>query len=805
MIIHFLTIALRSLKRQQLAAVINIAGLSIGLACFIVFLLYAVNEFSYDKFHSEGANIYRVYDWWKFPGREGYAPSSITPLGPAMKEDLPDVEDFVRIRSSGEPLLRVGDDIHSAKVKHADPSILSVFTFPFLRGDSQTALSAPNNVVLTRSVAMKLFGDINVVGRQLDIRENADYESFVITGVLEDVPVNSSIRFEVLGSLERILNSPMGKASMDSWTMTIGVSVYVKLKSGSKLMDEPDRLATFRRKYLPNEGAELRKEGLWKGEGSIPAGFGLQPLAEVHTDTRIDSGATDPANIWTLLGIGAGVLLIACINFIVLAVGRSAVRFKEVGVRKVIGSRRSQLIGQFLCESLLMTMTSALLALGLVQIVLPFFNDLAGTQLAMAFDLYPKAPLFIALAVLLTGLVSGAFPAFALSGARPVEALKNKTTFAGANMITRSLVTLQFALSLGLIAATVIVLQQLSFLASKDLGFDKHGVVMVRAHNTDVYDRFREVLEGHSAISGVTASAIGLGAGEGQMGRAYDFRGEHKTIIEYPVDANFLSVMGMRLIAGRDFNSALTSDSTNSVIVNEALVALALMTTPENAIGMQIENTRSDRPPLTIVGVVENFHFEPLTGRVRPQMFMRPSVLTPSCFFVRVNSSNRGTLDVVRSAWKQVAPDLPFAYSFVDEKFDAFYKTEERWASILGWSGNISILIACLGLFGLAYLVTGQRVKEVCIRKVLGASVGSVVSLLCRDFLLLVVIAVVGATPITWYLLDEWLSDFAYRIEVSWVTFAAIGLVGLMVALMTVSFQVIRASMVDPARLLRSE
>jgi putative ABC transport system permease protein len=303
MLRHYLKLSFRNLERQKLSTLINILGLSIGVACFSLFVLYAVHEFNYDRFHAQAPNIYRVYDWWKFPGREGSEYSSATPIGPAMKNDLADVKDFVRFLGGGKPFVRVDGKLHSANVLFADPQVLSVFTFPLIAGDSRSALKDPNDIVLTRSTALQLFGDTEVVGRPLDIREDGRYQPFTVTAVVEDVPVNSTIRFDMLGNLERRLNTPMGKQSSNSWTMTIGISTYVLLHPGSTLMNEPERLAAFRRKYFPGEERDLKREGLWDGQGKSPSGFGLQRLAHVHTDVRNDPGAADPKKIWMLVGI----------------------------------------------------------------------------------------------------------------------------------------------------------------------------------------------------------------------------------------------------------------------------------------------------------------------------------------------------------------------------------------------------------------------------------------------------------------------------------------------------------------------
>jgi len=805
MIKHYITIALRTLERQKISTFINVVGLSVGLACFSLFLLYAVNEFSYDRFHVHGPNIYRVYNWWKFTGREGAEPSSATPIGPAMKNDLADVENFVRIQGGGDPLVRVDGEIQSAKLTFADPQILSVFTFPLIAGDAAHALKDPNNVVLTKATALQFFGETNVVGRQIEIREEGEYKPFIVAGVTEDIPVNSTIRFDMLGSFERVLNTPMGQQSSNSWTMTIGISVYVQLRPGSDLMNEPDRLASFRQKYFPNERVDLKKEGIWDGRGNIPCGYGLQPLGDVHTNVAIDQGASDARNIWMLIGIAGGILVIACINFIILSIGRSANRSKEVGVRKISGSHRKQLIFQFLAESMVLTLFSAMLGFGLAQTLLPFFNELSGRSLTFSLHQYPELAGLILATITVTGLLAGSYPALVLSGFKPIAVLKSKIKLAGSNVFTRSLVTFQFIVSVALIIVTLVILQQLSFMRSKDLGFQKERVVMVSAQGTNIYRQFQQMLESHTAVVGVTGSVMGMGAGEGQMGGGYDFGERKGAVIEYPVDANFLEVMGMTLIAGRNFNSDLTSDTVTSVIVNESLVTKGLNTTLEKALGMQLQSAKQGRRPKTIIGVVKDFHYEPLTQNVRPQLFEQPADFNPSRFFVRLKNANPKTLELLQSAWKKVAPDLPFIYSFVDEKFDDFYKKEHRWAGIIGWAGSISIFLACLGLFGLVSLAAANRTKEIGIRKVLGASVTGLARLLCTHYVSLVLIAIVIAAPLAWFATDQWLEQFAYKIELSWLTFALTGLLALLIAIITVSVQAIKAALEDPVRSLRSE
>lgn len=773
MIMHYLKIGLRNIRQQKLLAFINVTGLSVGLACFTIFLLYAIKEFSYDRFNTNADNIYRVYDWWAFTGekaRSGIEPSSATPLGPAMKRDLPEVTEFVRVKDGGNTV-RVDGKNQAVHILFADPSLFSVFTFPLISGNPSTVLNDPHNIVITEATAKQLFGADDPVGKNLSLKIDDHFTSFTVSGVAENVPENSSIRFGAVASFDNILQTSYGKASMSDWHMTIGINVYILLKSGAHIT--PGQLAAFRQRYFPDEKKDLVKDGLWNGKGLYPSGYGLQPLRKVHTGVDVDQwGAVSTRNIWLLIGIAAAILIIACINFTTLAIGRSAGRAKEVGVRKVLGSRRRQLVLQFLAESLLLTLFSAALGVFIAYFLLPYFNGLSGQAITLSFHDYPEMIGLLAGLLIFTGLLSGSYPAFVLSGFKPIEVLRKKIQIKGSNFFIRSLVTFQFILSIGLLIAIIVILQQLSFMHSKNLGFNKDNVVMI---NMDADDKARAFallkrsLQSMPQISGITSGSIGLGAQEGQMGRRYDFNGKINTVIEYPVDDNYLYVMGMQLIAGRNFNPALTSDTVNAVIVNEALVKDLLNSIPpQKAIGRRFSAPGSDNPPKTIIGVIRDFNFEDLTRHVRPQMFFCPSDLQPNKMFVRLQPGDPGAiLSEIRLAWKKISPVTAFSYSFLDEKFDDFYKEQQRWSRIMSWAGGISALLACLGLFGLAYLAATNRTREIGIRKVLGISAVGVIRLLSAAFLKLVFVAFLIAAPFAWYFMHQWLQAFAYRISIN--------------------------------------
>jgi putative ABC transport system permease protein len=818
MISHYIKIALRNLSKQKVLAFINVFGLSVGIACFSLFLLYALNEFSYDQFHKNGADIYRVVQW--FAGDKNRGPggdaSSNTPTGPAMKQDLPGVENFVRLQDGwGEHFVKVDDKITRQAVSFADPQILKVFSFGLIAGNPDDALKDPHNVVLTRDKAMQLFGTTdNIIGRRIDIKMNDQqdqFEGFRVGGVVENIPKTSSIQFGLLGNFEYVLATDGGKQSATNWHMTIGIETYVLLKGGNRLANNPKLLAGFWHKYYSEDEAFLKKSGRWNGIDPFPYSYKLQPIQDIHTSMNVDSGppgsTTNPKNLWILISISAGILLIACINFTTLAIGRSAGRAKEVGVRKVIGAERKKLIYQFLTEAMVLSIFSGAIGLLLANGLLPFFNKLCGRQLSFSADQFPQLFWILAGVVLLVGLIAGSYPALVLSGFKPVEVLKSKIKLGGSNYFTKSLVTFQFVLSVGLIISTLVIFKQLHFLRSKNLGLTKENVLVINADGLDtkkMYPLFRHLLQSRREIVGIAGSQIGLGEGQGQMGGGYKYGDKDFGSIEYPIDQYYLKVMGMQLIAGRNFNLSIAGDSTNAVIINETLTKNILGTSPENAIGKQF-NGRGDQIK-TVIGVTRDFNFESLNRAVREQLFNMPGNFAPGKIFVRIQAGEpAGAIALLESAWKKLEPDYPFKYSFLDEDLDRFYKSEEKWSSIVGWAGGISIFLACLGLFGLAALAAVNRTREIGIRKVLGASVPVIVRMLSKDFLILVTIALLIASPIAWYFMNRWLQDYAYRINITWWIFAVTGFVTIFIAFLTIGVQALKVAISNPVESLRNE
>ncbi len=812
MVKHYFKIALRNLGRQKILSFINVLGLSIGLACFALFLLYAVNEFNFDRFHKNADHIYRVYRWSDgMEGREAggdvYMPS---PLGPALKNDLTGIVDYVRIRESwGESFIKADGDTRRMQVSFADPSFFSVFSFPLLYGTAKGALNDLQNIVVTRAKAKELFGTDNVVGRMIEIKMEEEFIPFTISAVAEDIPANSSLQFELLGNFNYMETTSSGKRGVNNWNRSAYIT-YVQLNPGSGLANDAHKLVAFRHKYYPSEEEELKKEGFkWQGN-TPPVRYGLQSLKAGHTDTKIVGGSienVDPKTIWILLSIAGGVLLIACINFTTLAIGRSARRAKEVGVRKVIGGERGQLVWQFLSEAVILSILSAALGLLLAKFLLPYFNDLSGRELQFSLSLYPEIMWMFGGLTLLVGLLAGSYPAFILSGFKPIEVLKSKIKVSGSNFFTKTLVTVQFALSIALIISTIIILQQTKYMSSKNPGFSKENIVVVDASDTktkEIYPLFKQAMVARTDVAGIASAELGLGEGTGWSRSGFEYNGKHKDVFEYFIDADYIPVMNMKLIAGRNFDPEIASDTVTSIIVNEAMVK-DFGWTVENAVGQKIKGYMESKTPV-VIGVVKDFHYRPFKENVEPQLFHQFADYAPFKFFVKIKPGNPApALSAMQKAWSGIVADLPFKYSFLDESLDNFYKAERRWSSIIGWAGGISVFLACLGLFGLAALAAVNRTKEIGIRKVLGASLPGIVKLLSKDFLKLVVIALVIAAPLAWYFMNKWLQDFAYRISIGWWVFILAGALAILIAFITIGFQAVRAGIANPVKSLRTE
>jgi len=801
MIRNYLKIALRTLAKQLTLSFINILGLSVGIACFSLFMLYAINEFSFDGFHKNANNTYLVVE-----GDGKSNPKAISgpiytsiPLGPAMKQELPGVENYVRYIQPYETFIKIKNEGIRENIAYADPSFFNVFSFKFKYGNAQSAISDLHSMVLTEATAQRLFGKTNAIGESLRVKTDDVFEPFIVTAIIENPPSNSSFRFSMLINFDLVVNSMARRIGANNWDMRSFMTV-VQLKPGSTLANDNKLLADFWHTHFPG-----------KGHG----GYDLEPIKKMHTNPAlvgINIPPVDPKSIWILLIIAAGVLLIACINFTTLSIGRSASRAKEVGVRKVIGVTRKALLVQFLSESLLLAFFSTLISLVLVWLLFPSFNQLSGRNMSFSFAQFPQLTGLIVGLLLLVGLLSGCYPALVLSGFNTVDVLKAKIKLGGANFFTKTLVTFQFVLSTALIVSAIIIMLQLRYIQSKNLGFSKENVLVVEAFGVSdtrhLFPLFKQELSGNPGISGLTSADNGLGEHEGTSFTDISYQQKSIKIKQFLIDPEYIPTLGMQVVAGRNFDRAIASDTVNAVIVNESMIN-ELGWPLKDCIGRKLEgyDNYGAKSPM-VIGVVRDFNYEALTDRIQPILFHQFTTewRRLNFFYVRLKPGDPSeALAAVHSAWEKIASEYPFKYDFLDEDINRFYKAETRLGYIIGWAGGIAIFLGCLGLMGLSALAVVNRAKEISIRKVLGASVSTIISLISKDFLKLVLVAIFIATPITWWLMYKWLQDYAYRINIEWwvLGISCIGIIG--VAVLTICFQAIKAAISTPMKSLRTE
>lgn len=811
MLQNYFTIAFRSLLKNKGISFTNILGLSLGLACFSLFLLDVLNEYSYDRFHSKADHLYAVYEGIaEISGQPAQKINHLPPpLGPALKADLQDVERFARLRSAGETLLvRTTNGVVEEEASFVDPAILDMFSFPLLFGNSASALAAAHNVVLTEKIAKKLFGESNPVGKtlEIDIAAGANFEPFIVTGVLKDQPSNSTLRFNLLIPFEKFAASEDGRAASTNWQQ-LSTQTFVELRPGSDLPTDQARLNQFFLKYYPDVENSLRVNNLWK-RPEPPIIYGLLPIESLHHDPDL---GIQPTLSLILLAIGGIILFIACINFTTLSMARSANRAREIGVRKVVGASRAQLSAQYLMEAILLSCFSMILGIALAAGLLPIFNRLSDKDLTFDWMQFPELLWLVPGLTLLVGILAGTYPAFVLSGFSTLETLKNKFKMGGENWFTKSLVTFQFVLSVGFMACTFIMLRQMNFMHMKDLGFDKENVVVVNAEGVAdpnlTLSRFRQSLSKRPEIEGVSGAEYALGAGAIAGNNRFIHKGEPKIIFEHFIDQEYLRVLKLPLVSGRNFDSNMVQDTVTSVIINET-AARYFGWTNETAPGQVLTGYNEQEPTQNpvVIGVVHDYHFRSLHEKVEPMMFTMFLDRSPRQFFVRlVNGESSQALKHIQAAWTSAEPVLPFRYTFLDEKLQRVYTEEARMSTTVGWAGGIAVFLACLGLFGLAALSTLNRTKEIGIRKVLGATVSGITKLLTKDFLKLVVWAIVIASPIAYYFMNQWLADFAYRIEIRWWMFALAGATAVLIAFLTISFQSVKAARSNPVVSLRND
>lgn len=812
MLINHIKIACRHLFKQKGHTCISLFGLSVGMACSILIVLFILNEARYDHFHEKIDRIYSVIiQERQADGALQYRRLIPLKVPEAMGEAFPGIERIVQLVSGDVTLDRDGQAFRE-EIFEADASFFEIFSFPLLAGAPNTALTRPDDMVISETAAQKYFGvDTQegyqaVIGKTLSIRTSDGLMPFRISGVMADCPDNSSLQISVLISFLNYPTLSLGSNDVDGRTST-----YLLLDENQDPALLEQSLQPFTALHFKNRIVTYQARGLLAPDADALQ-LKLQPLRDLHSSPEVPTNYEQPPHnpqySYILAGIACVVLLIGCINFTTLSVARSAARAREVGMRKAVGALKQQLMAQFWGEAMLVSLLALLLGLALVTLLLPYFNALTEKNLSLT-DIGIGGGAALAGLTLLVGLVAGGYPAVVLSRFQPAQTLKGHITPGGAGLFMRSLVGIQFAISITLMICAAGIGQQLTFMKEKDLGYNGDQIVVFRARSggtEETLTRYRNALSGYPDVIHV------VGAGQA-FSRSEDTRlwkdaeGNTRVAHVYGVDYDFVDMMEMKFAAGRNFSREFTSDPSAGVLVNETLVRTFGLDDP---IGKSLPGfmpSMFTTPPV-ILGVVRDFNFKSLHQTIKPAILtMHPDYYARyRNIYVKTAGGNiPATLDLLKEKWRETAPDAPFDYFFLNEDVQRQYRNDEQWMLITRYSTVLAMAIACMGLLGLAALLVNRRTREIGVRKVLGASTPNLYSLLSREFVLLAAAAYVVAVPSGYYIMNDWLQDFAYRVDLGMGLFIPVGVLAFFSVLMTISYQVLKIVHADPVKALRHE
>jgi len=816
MIRNYLTIAFRALVRSKVHSAINIIGLSLGIAVCLLITLYVKDEWTFDKFHSKSDRIYRVYasEDWGENEKFSYATTPL-PMGPTLKENLPEIEQQVRWSRFGTQV-KVGDQNYSEPVVVAGENFFDVFDFKVLDGSGE-ALHKQSSVILTENYARKYFGNSDPIGKTISIQLQEEFYEYNVAAVIENVPTNSSLDFQMIISDLNYTRMYDQEALTGHW-FSIDPETYVLLRDGVNYKDVEAKFPALFKTVL---GEDRYKESKYT--------VGLQPMTSIHLDTNYPLGeapVSDPKYSLILGAIAVLILFVACINFVTLSIGRSLKRAKEVGIRKVVGAARKQLITQFVGEAVLVATISMIIGVGMAAVSMPTFNNLSGKELVFPFNGFLLA--IIGALLLIIGLISGSYPAFVLSGFRPVAILKGSIQSGGSKQTLRKvLVGVQLVLSIFLVTCTLVMRNQLQFLQSKNLGYNKEHLVIVPMNlprgprmtelaqkGFEKTEQFKIVLTGKPGIKEMCAAAHDFARGAWMNVGYTDDKGVYHVFNTNFIDDDYIPVMQMQLVQGRNFDDANPADKRRSIIINEAFAKEYGWT---DAIGKRLPGKKFGDHE--IIGVVKDFNYSSLYKKVEPlAIMMGPEVLASGIeninidnrpvpkLIVRLNAGETAAgIEEIKKAWSQLSPDEEFRFFFTDESLNKQYASDLNLGKIVGIATILAILIGSLGLYGLASLAMQNRTKEITIRKVLGATEGSLLVLLSREYIVLILICLTISVPLTIYMMQGWLSTFEYRVPIGWLVFVIAGGISLAIAILTIGHQTLRTASTQPAQSLKYE
>ncbi len=801
---NYFKIAFRHLWKKKLYSLINITGLAVALTCMVFSILYYKNERSFDLFHKNNPHLFRINTSFvdNKTGLRETSGGTGQVQGPAFKSQIPEIKDYVRVMG-GDIMENVksSDKAFNLSAAFVDSGFFKVFSFPLLYGNPNTSLSDKHAIVITEKTARKFFGTTDVIGKRLDVEDTPDsmFASFTITGVTKDPPVNSSIQFDIL-----IPFSYLQILFKDNNWLNAYLGTFVVVHPQADLKKLEQEMVSI---HNANARAQLEL-GKKTGEFDKQTSYWLQPITDIHLHPYYSSeksreggsiNGSNPVYSYFLMGIALFILLMASINFINLNIGNSLNRAKEIGVRKINGSSKRQIILQFMVESSITCVAALFIALLLTQSLLPLFNQLADQQIAISTLLDWKLLCYLFLLLIANISLAGLYPAFILAKFKPTEVLYNKIALSGRNWLGKSLVVLQFSIAISLIIGSIIYYEQMDFVRAKDLGYNPYNIIRieipVRRIATPIYTMFKNELSKEPGIKQISLEASNDGS------KVYVDNKVIKSSYRL-VEPSYIPMLEIPIVAGRNFSDSYGTDKTRAVIVNEAFVKAAGL---RNPVGTTVQIKDWYEKDATIIGVVKDYHLVSLKEIIQPEI-LGINDGTMGTMLIKIDKQRqKQSLAALEQIYKAAIPGSEYSYTFWDELNAKEYQQERKWQQIINAATVLSVLICGLGLFGLTHLATHLRVKEIGIRKVLGASVSSIASLISKDFIKLVFIAFIIASPIAWYFMNYWLQDFAYRINISWEIFLVSGLLAGFIALATISFQAIKAAMANPVKSLRTE
>ncbi len=803
---NYLKIALRTLWKHRTHSLINVLGLSVAFASATLLFLTAYFEWSFDRFHADADRIYRTNFLIQDPKGPERSTSMPYPLAPTLKQAYPEFESITRYQE-GNGSVQYGDRQLEKEIDGVDPDMLTMFSFPMREGNAKTALNSLSSIIITEKMAKDVFGQDAPMGKTLRVNGSGGLKAYIVTGIIADAPLNSTLRFD---AFVRIENQPAYQDSKDRWDNT-NHTVFVKIAATGSQQTAEQRLKPFSQTYFRTAIDDLKKMGARPDERGELFSIRLQPLVDVHFDTGAAQGAgSSRMYVYTLLLIGLFILAIAAINFVNLTLARSFTRAREVGVRKSLGAVRGQLFTQLWGETLLTCGLGLTIGLVLTAVLRGPFNVLFSTKLALSSLLQPATLVVTLVAFLVMTLLAGGYPAWVMTRFQTVQVLKGTVKTGKSGLLRNGLIITQFAIACLLISSTFVVLRQINYLRNASLGFNKEQIISIPVGNevTGNYalSQLRNRLANNPGVVSVTGTSINIGRGldggssRSQVGFTYKDREISSNWLR--VDYDYLQTLGIKLLRGRDFSRQCATDSSTAVIVT---ASFAKELGEKEPVGTFFQ-TDSAGTKYQIVGLVPDFHLYALRDKIAPIVMHLHQTDDVQYLMVRVMPRNMvAMLETLKRDWRQIAPKSDFQGSFLDENTDRWYRKEERLSQMFSLASGIAILLSCLGLFAIALLTIEQRTKEIGVRKVLGASVTSIVTLLSGDFLKLVLVAIVIATPLAWYAMHQWLQDFAYKTDLEWWVFAGAGVLAIGIAFLTVSFQSVKAALMNPVKSLRSE